>query len=219
MYGCCSSAEACGSHACQNGGACEEDAGGGEHVWERFKRCGRGLPCVGVVSSVWVSSMWAWSHSCGRGLYCMNMVSPQMNMSHHAGVVSPQCGRGLARVGVVTFHSDVVSSHMGVVLFVWAWSNSHYRHSLTRVGVVLLMWAWPHWCGRAPFSPQGCAAGVWDSSTAPTVSCPTTRVCPSRAPTAGCVCPRPKATCVTARWTTPKHGNHRNAPLTFTSMR
>lgn len=33
VYGCCSSAGACDSHPCDNGGACEEDASGG------------GLPC------------------------------------------------------------------------------------------------------------------------------------------------------------------------------
>lgn len=58
------------------------------------------------------------------------------------------------------------------------------------------------------FTLQSRAAGVQDSSTAPAASWPTTRAPPSHVPTAGCVYPRLRVTCATARWTMLKHGKH-----------
>lgn len=59
------------------------------------------------------------------------------------------------------------------------------------------------------FTAQSRAAGVQDTSTAPAASCPTTLAPLSHVPTAGCVCPKLRGTCATARWTTPTHGKHK----------
>lgn len=60
------------------------------------------------------------------------------------------------------------------------------------------------------FTVQSRAAGVQDTSMAPAASCPTTLAPLSHVPTAGCVCPKLRGTCATARWTTPMPGKHKH---------